>query len=297
MFISSFENHTRAFVKIQDGCNAFCSYCIIPYTRGRVRSKNYDDVIKEITKLVINGYREVVLTGIHTGRYGIDLEDMNLEKLLKRLVEIPGLYRIRLSSIEINEITEGIIDLIRSSKVVARHFHIPLQSGCDKILKSMNRKYDLAYFKERVKEIRELDKDISITTDLIVGFPGETDKDFEETVNTLREIKFSKIHTFPYSPREGTPAAKMNNQVNGLVKKERVRKVLDISAKYEKEYYEGYIGQELEGLVEVHKDGRVIVLTSNYIPVIVDDKLESNEIVRIRIDRVDDDAQVYGTLV
>ena len=297
MFISSFENHTRAFVKIQDGCNAFCSYCIIPYTRGRVRSKNYDDVIKEITKLVSNGYREVVLTGIHTGRYGIDLEDMNLEKLLKRLVEIPGLYRIRLSSIEINEITEGIIDLIRSSKVVARHFHIPLQSGCDKILKSMNRKYDLAYFKERVKEIRELDKDISITTDLIVGFPGETDKDFEETVNTLREIKFSKIHTFPYSPREGTPAAKMNNQVNGLVKKERVRKVLDISAKYEKEYYEGYIGQELEGLVEVHKDGRVIVLTSNYIPVIVDDKLESNEIVRIRIDRVDDDAQVYGTLV
>ena len=297
MFIDNFVNHTRAFVKIQDGCNAFCSYCIIPYTRGRVRSKPYLDVINEVTSLVNNGYREIVLTGIHTGRYGIDLEDMNLEKLLRKLVTIPGLYRIRLSSIEINEITDGIMDLIKNSSVIARHFHIPLQSGSDKILKSMNRKYDLEYFKNKIKEIRELDKDISITTDLIVGFPGETEEDFLEVINTLEEIKFSKIHTFPYSIREGTPASKMSNQVDGIIKKTRVRKVLDISNTYEKKYYESYIGQELEGLVEVHKDNSVIVLTSNYISVIVEDKLESNQIVKVRINRVDDNLHVYGEVV
>ena len=297
MEINHFENHTRAFVKIQDGCNAFCSYCIIPYTRGRVRSKKYVDVIREVTNLVTKGYREVVLTGIHTGRYGMDLDDMNLEKLLRGLIVIPGLYRVRLSSIEINEITDGIMDLIKNSKVIARHFHVPLQSGSDKILRSMNRKYDLAYFKDKVKKIRELDKDISLTTDLIVGFPGETDEDFEETLNTLREIKFTKIHTFPYSPREGTPASKMDNQVNGLVKKDRVRQVLQMSHDCEKEYYEGYIGQVMEGLVEVHKDGKVIVLTSNYISVIVDAKLKSNEVVKVKIDRVDEDNLVYGSLV
>lgn len=297
MSISNFVNHTRAFVKIQDGCNAFCSYCIIPYTRGRVRSKSYNLVIDEVTNLVNKGYREVVLTGIHTGRYGIDLEDMNLEKLLRGLIEIDGLYRIRLSSIEINEITEGIMDLIKSSKVVAKHLHIPLQSGCDKILKNMNRKYDLDYFKKRIKELRELDKDISITTDLIVGFPGEDEEDFLETIDTLKEIRFTKIHTFPYSKRDGTPASMMNNQVDGNVKKRRVRDVLELSNKYEKEYYLSYVGRVLDGLVEVHKDGKVIVLTSNYIPVIVDDKLESNSLVSVRIDRVDDERQVYGTII
>lgn len=297
MFISEFINHTRAFVKIQDGCNAFCSYCIIPYTRGRVRSKDYNLVIEEVTNLVNKGYREVVLTGIHTGRYGIDLENMNLEKLLRGLVQIDGLYRVRLSSIEINEITDGIMDLIKSSKVIARHFHIPLQSGCDKILKSMNRKYDLEYFKEKVSEIRKLDKDISITTDLIVGFPGEDDDDFLETIDTLKELKFTKIHTFPYSKRDGTPASMMSNQVDGLVKKKRVREVLKLSNRYEREYYLSYVGKVLDGLVEVHKDGRVIVLTSNYIPVIVDSKLESNDVVRVKIDRVDDKIQVYGTVI
>ena len=297
MSISNFVNHTRAFVKIQDGCNAFCSYCIIPYTRGRVRSKSYNLVIDEVTNLVNKGYREVVLTGIHTGRYGIDLEDMNLEKLLRGLIEIDGLYRIRLSSIEINEITEGIMDLIKSSKKIAKHLHIPLQSGCDKILKNMNRKYDLDYFKKRIKELRELDKDISITTDLIVGFPGEDEEDFLETINTLKEIRFTKIHTFPYSKRDGTPASMMNNQVDGNVKKRRVRDVLELSNKYENEYYLSYVGMILDGLVEVHKDGKVIVLTSNYISVIVDDKLESNSLVSVRIDRVDDERQVYGTII
>ena len=297
MFISKFDNHTRAFVKIQDGCNAFCSYCIIPYTRGRVRSKDYNTVIKEVINLVNNGYREVVLTGIHTGRYGIDLEDMNLEKLLRSLINIPNLYRIRLSSIEINEITDGIMELIKSNKVIAKHLHIPLQSGSDKILKNMNRKYDLAYFKDKVKKLRELDKDISLTTDLIVGFPGETEEDFNETINTLKEINFTKIHTFPYSIREGTPAAKMEDQVNGIVKKERVREVINLNKLQERKYYENYIGKTLEGLVEVHKDSRVIVLTSNYISVIVDSNIESNTIVKVKIDRVDNDNNVYGKLL
>lgn len=297
MFISKFDNHTRAFVKIQDGCNAFCSYCIIPYTRGRVRSKDYNTVIKEVANLVNNGYREVVLTGIHTGRYGIDLEDMNLEKLLKGLINISNLYRIRLSSIEINEITDGIMDLIKSNKVIAKHLHIPIQSGSDKILKKMNRKYDLAYFKDKVKVLRKLDSDISLTTDLIVGFPGETEEDFNETINTLKEINFTKIHTFPYSIREGTPASLMNNQVNGLIKKERVRQVIELNKLQERKYYESYINKTLEGLVEVHKDGRVIVLTSNYISVIVDTKLESNTIVKVRIEQVDDSNNVYGSIV
>lgn len=297
MEIESFENHTRAFVKIQDGCNAFCSYCIIPYTRGRVRSKRYDDVIREVTNLVNQGYREVVLTGIHTGRYGIDLKDMNLEKLLRRLVQIPNLYRIRLSSIEINEITDGIMELIKESKVIARHLHVPLQSGSDKILKSMNRKYELDYFKKKIDKIRELDRDISITTDLIVGFPGEEDGDFECTLNTLRKIDFTKIHTFPYSPREGTPASIMSNQVNGLVKKERVRKVIELSNELENKYYKKYIGKVLEGVVEVHKDGSVIVLTSNYISVRVNDRLESNTIVSVRIDGVSGDNLVIGSVV
>lgn len=297
MNIRHFENHTRAFVKIQDGCNAFCSYCIIPYTRGRVRSKKFDDVVKEVTYLVNSGYREVVLTGIHTGRYGIDLDDMNLEKLLRRLVEVPGLYRIRLSSIEINEITDGIMNLVRESKVIARHFHIPLQSGCDKILKKMNRRYDLDYFRNKIKLIREIDCDISITTDLIVGFPSEGDHDFEETMSFLREIKFTKIHTFPYSSREGTPASKMDNQVDGLVKKNRVKRVLALSNENEREYYNSYVGKVLEGLVEVHKDGKVIVLTTNYISVIVNGELKSNDIVLVRIDKVNDNNQVYGTIV
>ena len=222
---------------------------------------------------------------------------MDLEKLLCRLVRIPGLYRIRLSSIEINEITDGIMDLIKSSKVIARHFHVPIQSGSNKILKLMNRKYDLEFFKEKIKEIRELDKDISITTDLIVGFPGETDEDFRETLETLKEVGFTKIHTFPYSAREETPASCMKEQVNGVIKKNRVRQVLEVSNETERKYYESYSGNILEGLVEVHKDGKVVVLTSNYISVIVDEELDSNQIVKVRIDSIDDENQVYGSVI
>lgn len=297
MNIESFDNHTRAFVKIQDGCNAFCSYCIIPYTRGRIRSKRLSDVVKEVTTLVQNGYREIVLTGIHTGKYGMDLEDTNLEDLLRSLIQIEGLYRIRLSSIEVNEITDGIMDLIAHSKVIARHFHIPLQSGSNKILKAMNRKYDTHYFLKKLSQIRQLDEDISITTDLIVGFPGEREEDFEETICTIREAGFTKIHTFPYSPREGTPASKMEEQVDGCVKKRRVQKILALSNQLEREYYQEHIGQVLEGITEKRRDGRIVVLTSNYISVIVDGNFSNNELVAVKIEGIDDNGQVYGTIL
>ena len=293
MEISKFTNHTRAFVKIQDGCNAFCSYCIIPYTRGRVRSKDKTSVIKEVTKLVNNGYKEIVLTGIHTGRYGIDI-NTTLEELLKELVEIPNIYRIRLSSIEINEITPGIIKLLKENKVMAKHLHIPLQSGSNKILKLMNRRYNKEEFKNMITKIKEI-PNISLTTDLIVGFPNETEEDFKETLDTLNEIKFTKIHTFPYSRRNGTPAAAMENQVPPEVKKDRVHKIIKLSDKDEEEFYKSNIGKTYDGVVEVHPNGEVIVHTSNYIPVIVEDNLENNTIVNVKITSVDK-KKVYGNL-
>jgi len=297
MIISKFDNHTRAFVKIQDGCNAFCSYCIIPYTRGSIRSKKLSDVVDEVGNLVKNGYKEIVLTGIHTGKYGIDLGDVCLEDLLRELVKIDGLYRLRLSSIEINEITDGIMELIKNNKIISSHFHIPIQSGSDKILKLMNRKYDLDYFLDRIKEIKNLREDISITTDLIVGFPGEDEDDFRETMNTLREIGFTKIHTFPYSMREGTPASEMKNQVDGNVKKERVKEVLKLSDEMEYSYYKKYVGSVLEGVSEVRKDKSIVVHTSNFIPVRVSNIISNNEIVRVEITSVLDSGEVVGRVV
>lgn len=236
MYINRFITHTRAFVKIQDGCNAYCAYCTIPYARGNVRSKEFNKVIDEVTNLVKNGYKEIVLTGIHTGRYGLGTND-NLEKLLKELVKIKGILRIRLSSIEINEITDGIIDLIKHNDIMAKHLHIPLQSGSDTILKSMNRLYNTKYFIDRIAYIRKEIPDISITTDLILGFPGETKDSYKETLDTLNKIKFTKIHTFPYSKRNGTKAATMPNQIDGITKKCRVKKVIDLSNKFEIDFY------------------------------------------------------------
>ena len=290
MEIDKFINHTRAFVKIQDGCNAFCSYCIIPYTRGNIRSKNKEDVINEIKKLVDNGYQEIVLTGIHTGKYGIDL-NTNLETLLKELVKIKGLYRLRLSSIEINEITEGIIKLIKENNIMAKHLHIPLQSGSDKILKLMNRHYDTKYFYEKIQKIRDEIPDISITTDLIVGFPYETEECFVETIDLLKKIKFSHIHTFPYSKRDGTKASLMP-QIDGNIKKKRVKEVLEISNYYESEFYKQSINKIYDGVSEVKED-KTIIHTTNFIPVIIPNKISNNKLVNIKITKVDN-LKVYG---
>lgn len=294
MEITNFDSHTRAFVKIQDGCNAFCSYCIIPYVRGRVRSKDPEDVIKEVTTLVEKGYKEIVLTGIHTGRYGTDI-NTNLEELLNKLVNIPNIYRIRLSSIEINEITPGIKELLKENKVMAKHLHIPLQSGSNKILKLMNRRYNKEEFLSMVDNLRDI-PDISLTTDLIVGFPNEDEEEFNETIDTLKKIGFTKIHTFPYSKRKGTPAATMDNQVSPEEKKKRVHRILDLSNKYEHNFYESKIGKIYDGVVEIHSNGTTIVHTSNFIPVIISDKAEEGTIVNVKIEKVED-LKVYGRIV
>lgn len=290
MEIDKFINHTRAFVKIQDGCNAFCSYCIIPYTRGKLRSKKLESVIDEVSKLVENGYHEIVLTGIHTGRYGIDI-NTNLETLLEKILKIKGLYRLRLSSIEINEVTDKIISLIKENKIMAHHLHIPLQSGSDTILKLMNRHYNTSYFLNKINDIRKQIPDISITTDLIVGFPYETDELFLETVKFLEKIKFSHIHTFPYSKRNGTKASLMP-QISSDIKKKRVHEVLAISKHYEEEFYKKNIGKIYDGVVE-QKANKTVVHTTNFIPVILDNKIENNKIVKVQITQVNN-LEVYG---
>lgn len=296
MYINRFIEHTRAFVKIQDGCNAFCAYCTIPYARGNLRSKKFSKVIEEVSELVNNGYKEIVLTGIHTGRYGKE-QNTNLETLLRELVKIEGIFRIRLSSIEINEITDGIIDLIKNNSIMAKHLHIPLQSGSNEILSLMNRKYKKEYFIDRINYIRKEIPDISITTDLIVGFPNETEEYFEETIDTLKKIKFSKIHTFPYSKRNGTVAATMPNQVDGNVKKCRVKEVLMLSNSFEEEYYKSKIGNNYDGIVEDRKDGKKVVVTSNYIPVVIDDKeVLANTIVDVKIKEVKNGI-VFGEII
>ena len=294
MEITNFDSHTRAFVKIQDGCNAFCSYCIIPYVRGRVRSKDPEDVIKEVTTLVEKGYKEIVLTGIHTGRYGTDI-NTTLEELLNKLVNIPNIYRIRLSSIEINEITPGIKELLKENKVMAKHLHIPLQSGSNKILKLMNRRYNKEEFLSMVDNLKDI-PDISLTTDLIVGFPNEGEEEFNETIDTLKKIGFTKIHTFPYSKRKGTPAAIMDNQVSPEEKKKRVHRILDLSNKYEHNFYESKIGKIYDGVVEIHSNGTTIVHTSNFIPVIINDIVEEGTIVDVKIEKVEN-LKVYGRIV
>ena len=296
MYINRFITHTRAFVKIQDGCNAFCAYCTIPYARGGLRSKNINTVIEEVTNLVNNGYQEIVLTGIHTGRYGIE-QNTNLETLLKGLLKIKGIFRIRLSSIEINEITDGIIELIKNNKEMAKHLHIPLQSGSNTILKKMNRLYDLDFFKKRIAHIRKEIPEVSITTDLIVGFPGETEELFQETINTLNTIKFTKIHTFPYSKRTGTKAATMPNHIDNNIKKCRVREVLSLSDKYELEFYQKNINKKYDGIVETRKDNKKIVITSNYIAAEIENNLENNTKVNIVIKEVDNNKKVIGDLV
>ncbi|MFK5884083.1 MAG: tRNA (N(6)-L-threonylcarbamoyladenosine(37)-C(2))-methylthiotransferase MtaB [Candidatus Izemoplasma sp.] len=227
--VTHFTENTRAFLKIQDGCNHFCTYCIIPFARGRVRSRKSISILDEAKELVKNGYLEIVLTGIHTGGYGFDLENNSLYNLLKDLAAIKGLKRIRLSSIEMNEITEEILQLYKTNKKFAKQLHLPLQSGSEEILKLMHRHYTLEEFRTKLAYIRKLIPGIAITTDVIVGFPGETEEQFEEMYNFIKEMEFSELHVFPFSKRNGTAAALMKNQINGTVKSVRVNKLLTLN--------------------------------------------------------------------
>lgn len=283
MEIDKFETHTRAFVKIQDGCNNFCSYCIIPYVRGDVRSKKIEIVIDEVKRLVNNGHKEIVLTGIHTGNYGKDL-GYTLTTLLKELKKISGLKRIRISSIEITELTDEFLEELKNNKLIVDHMHIPLQSGTDKILKFMNRKYDTKYFKNKIEKIRSIKPDISITTDVIVGFPHETDDDFNKTVKFIKEIKFTKLHVFPYSKRTGTKAAQMDNQVDPLIKKQRVKKLIELSNSLEKEYYNKHIGLEMDVLIERKINDEYVGHTSNFLEVRTKSNSDiTNDIVKAKV--------------
>mgnify|MGYP000351554084 FL=1 len=264
-------NHVRAFVKIEDGCDNFCSYCIIPFVRGSVRSKDFDTVIKEAKLLTEHGHKEIVLTGIHTGHYMSNNHD--LTDLINELSKIDDLLRIRISSIEITELNDKFLEMLKINKKVCNHLHIPLQAGSDEILKRMNRKYDLAYYEEKINKIRGIRPDISITTDIIVGFPYETDELFSETLEFSKKMNFSKIHVFPYSIRVGTAAASMPNQVDEVTKKVRVKKLMALSKKQEKEYYEKFKGKELDILVEECDNNVSIGHTSNYLMVTLNENL------------------------
>ncbi len=266
--VSGFESQTRAFLKIQEGCNNFCSFCIIPWARGLMRSQEPEVVISQIKTLVSKGVKEVVLTGIHTAGYGEDLEDYNFADLLREIDQIEGLERIRISSIEISQITEEVLDVMRNSTKLAEHLHVPIQAGHDAVLKDMRRHYTIAEFTAKVNELRSIFPSISLTTDIIVGFPGETDEMFEQTKENLKLIGFNELHVFPYSKRNGTPAAKMTNQVADDVKKERVHQLIALNAKLGSEYAQLFEGDIVEVLVErINKNGMLEGHTSNYLKV------------------------------
>lgn len=290
-------DHTRAFVKIEDGCSNFCSYCIIPYARGPVRCKDKDLVIKELQNIAALGYKEVVLAGIHTGHYTCG-KDYHLSHLLHDIIKnVPELKRIRLSSIEINEIDDDIINLMAESKIIANHIHLPLQSGSDKILKLMNRRYDSKFFEDKVNKIRSVRPDISLTTDVIVGFPYEDDADFLDCVNFIKKINFSELHVFPFSARKGTKAYDMP-KVNDAKKKERVHELLKLSEELKKDYYEKFIGKTLDVIVETIQDNKYMVgHTSNYLHVLLPiDSSKIGALVNVKLEKMEND-YILGQII
>ncbi|MBM7554718.1 tRNA (N(6)-L-threonylcarbamoyladenosine(37)-C(2))-methylthiotransferase MtaB [Thalassobacillus pellis] len=267
-----FTDRTRASLKIQEGCNNFCTFCIIPWARGLMRSRKPEDVISQAQQLVDAGYKEIVLTGIHTGGYGEDMKDYNLAMLLRELDEkVVGLKRIRISSIEASQITDEVIQVLNDSDKIVRHLHIPLQSGSDTVLKRMRRKYTMEFYKERVERIKEALPDLAITSDIIVGFPGETEEEFMETYEAVKEIGYSELHVFPFSKRTGTPAARMKEQVDDEVKHERVHRLIELSDQQAKTYASRFENEVLEVIPEEEdKDGQEGVFvgyTDNYLKV------------------------------
>ena len=275
------SDHTRAYIKIEDGCDNFCSYCIIPFVRGKKRSKDFSLVLREVQHLANNGYKEIVLTGIVCGGY--ESNGKNLTDLIHEMSKINGIERIRQSSIEITQINEKFINELKNNKKICDHIHIPLQSGSDSILKLMNRKYDLKYFFDKIDMIRSVRPDISITTDVIVGFPGETEEMFLETMETCKKINFSKIHAFPYSERKGTKASMMDGKVPESVKHERVKKLLELSDSLEKSYYDKFKGKNKDVLIEEVNEFGSKGHTSNYLMVHTNEKLQKGEIYNLLV--------------
>ena len=301
----TYTEKTRAVIKIQDGCDRFCSYCIIPYARGRVRSRKPESIISEITQIASKGIKEVVITGIHIASYGKDfamskdskLANYRLIDLLEEINEIQGIQRIRLGSIEPLLITEEFVERLKKLEKICHHFHLSLQSGCDETLKRMNRRYTTEQFKEIVRLLRNAYKDVNLTTDIIVGFPGETDEEFNKTYQFLKKIKFYKMHVFKYSPRKGTKAAVMPNQISGDIKEKRSRELLELSNENELEYNQKYIGKEMEVLFEEEKEKIYKGHTQNYILVYCQtDKKIDNKIEKVICKKAEQD-HIFGKVL
>lgn len=269
------SENTRAYLKIQDGCNSFCSYCIIPYRRGIARSRKKEDIIEEAKSLISMGYQEIVITGIHIGTYGYEMHDTSFYDLMKTISELPGLNRLRISSIEMNEVTDELIELIKNNHVFARHLHIPLQSGSTSVLSRMNRKYTKDEFVSKCKTIKKQLPDIAITTDVIVGFPNETEDEFKDTVDTIMQSDINMVHVFPFSLREGTAIASVKDNLKNDVKERRVHELLDLSNVLWDKYLNRCNNSLLSVLIERYdkKTNKYIGHSSNYIEV----KVESDK--------------------
>ncbi|MFF2754266.1 tRNA (N(6)-L-threonylcarbamoyladenosine(37)-C(2))-methylthiotransferase MtaB [Psychrobacillus sp. NPDC058041] len=288
--VPSFTDRTRASLKIQEGCNNFCTFCIIPWARGLMRSRDPEEVVHQAQQLVDAGYLEIVLTGIHTGGYGEDLKDYNLAQLLRDIESnVKGLKRLRISSIEASQLSDEVIDVLRDSKIVVRHLHIPIQSGSDTVLKRMRRKYTMEFFANRLDRLREALPDLAITSDVIVGFPGETEEEFMETYNFIRDQRFSELHVFPYSKRTGTPAARMEDQVDEEVKNERVHRLITLNDQLAVEYASRFEGDILEIIPEEKykldsNTNLVEGYTDNYLKVVIPGTDELiGKLVRVKI--------------
>lgn len=289
----TYTEKNRAVIKVQDGCNMFCTYCIIPYARGRIRSRKMESIVNEITDIAQSGIKEVVVTGIHVASYGKDWDETGKEKirlidLLEKINQIEGIERIRLGSLEPTLITDEFLQRLIKLEKVCDHFHLSLQSGCDETLKRMNRKYTTSQFKKIANMLRNVYPNVCLTTDIIVGFPGETEEEFRNTYKFLEEISFYKMHVFKYSPRKGTPAAKMENQIDGNIKEQRSRKLIELSNKNENMYNEKYLNKNIDVLFEELEDGYFRGHTSNYIVVNVKGNKEQekdfiNEIKNVKV--------------
>jgi threonylcarbamoyladenosine tRNA methylthiotransferase MtaB len=294
-------NRTRPFLKIQDGCDSFCTYCIVPYARGRSRSMLIENVLKNIKQLKQAGYHEAVLTGVHLGAYGLDLSPKtDLTELLHRIVDINPIDRVRLSSIEPHELTDDIIELVAKADIFCHHFHIPLQSGDDLILKKMHRPYTRSLFRNQIRKINELLPDAAIGVDTLIGFPGETQKAFENTYSLIDELPVTYLHVFPFSARKGTPASSYQQPVDSKTIKVRCKIMRDLGHIKKRDFYKKFTGKTVEILIEDKRDkstGLLKGITSNYIPVHVngDDNLK-NTLVPVKIDSVKIDNTVFGTL-
>ncbi|MGB9749669.1 MAG: tRNA (N(6)-L-threonylcarbamoyladenosine(37)-C(2))-methylthiotransferase MtaB [Caldisericia bacterium] len=293
--IEKFSNRTRAFVKIEEGCNKFCSYCIVPYLRGRARSRNIDNIIDEVKILIENGYKEIVLTGTELGYFGIE-KGINIVELLKKLISINKNFRIRLSSIDPEFFSDELIYLMKENSKICPHIHLPLQSGSDKILKKMRRGYDISYYIDRVNFFKKNVTNGTITTDIIVGFPYEEDDDFENTIKILEEVKFLKCHIFPYSRREGTLSSKYEFSVSKDIVNERLKIIKEVANRVRKEVIKSFINKELILLTENKINGKLFGFTENYIRVFIDGEFKVNNFYKVYLQNTENNVE-YGIVL